>query len=331
MKALRQQRYGAPTKVLRLVEVEPPAPGAGEVVVRVSAAALNPADWHAVRGEPLLARASLGLTRPKDRVPGADFAGTIVDVGRDVDSVQPGDRVLGTSFGAGLGAFADLVCVPAGRVVPWPDEVSAAHAAALGLAGTTALQAVRTHGGVEAGHRVLVIGASGGVGTLAVQLAARLDAEVVGVASSRNLDLVRDLGAHDVIDHTRQSLRDVPRSSFDVVVQLAGAAGPGELRRLLTRGGVALMLGGDGGGRVLGPMGTLARASMLSALVPETIRPFTVAPNRADLTELAALAAAGELRVVGDREVELSEVPAEIERMQLGHTRGRVVVRPGLG
>lgn len=331
MRALMHDRYGAPTEVLRIVDVEPPTPGPDDVVVQVMAASLNPADWHAVRGEPLLVRTTLGLNRPKDRIPGCDFAGIVTKIGADVQSLTPGTRVLGASFGVGLGAYADLVCVPADRVTPWPEPLTPFQAAALPLAGLTALQAVRAAGEIGRGNRVLVIGASGGVGTFAVQLAARSGADVVGVASTRNLDLLRELGVHEVIDYTSSSLHDLARGSFDAVLQLGGQAGPRELRPLISRSGTLVQVGGDSKGRVVGPLGRVLHGALLSRVVPQTIRTLTVAPDQADLAELAELAAAGELRVVGDQQIRLTEVPAKIEAMQHGHTVGKIVAQLDAG
>ena len=199
MKAIVRGRYGSPD-VPELTEIDKPEPGDDEVLVRVHAASVNPADWHFLRGTPYIARLQLGLRKPKDRVLGCDVAGRVGAVGKDVTMFRPGDDVFGSPFMHGLGAFAEYVCVPEDLLAPKPATLSFDHAAAVPLAASTALQGLRAHGRIEPGHKVLIIGASGGVGTFAVQIAKSFDAEVTGVCSTRNVDMVRSLGADHIID-----------------------------------------------------------------------------------------------------------------------------------
>lgn len=187
------------------------------------------------------------------------------------------------------------------------------------------LQAMRRHSQVADGSMVLVIGASGGVGTFAIQIATALGAEVTGVCSTRNVDLVRELGAQRVVDYTQQPISELPPNTFDVVLQLAGPATPGQLRRLLKSRGTQLMIGGDAGGRFAGPIGAILGGALLSAFVPQTIKTFTVEPNRGDLEELAQLVVDGAVRVVGARQIAFDDIPQEIEVMQSGRTVGKVV------
>jgi len=200
MQAIVQDRYGAPGDVLRLQDIDEPPVGDDAVLVRVRATSVNPADWHLMRGNPYIARLQFGLRKPKDAVGGCDVAGHVEAVGGNVSGIRPGDEVFGCPFGRGLGAFAERVCVPENRVAVKPANLSFDHAAAVPLAALTALQGVRDHGSVEPGHRVLIIGASGGVGTFAVQIAKSLGAEVTGVCSTSNVDIVRSVGADHVID-----------------------------------------------------------------------------------------------------------------------------------
>src|SRR4028119_2280874 len=203
MKAMVNMKYGPPD-TLELTEVEKPIPNDDEVLVKVHAASVNPADWHLLRGTPYIARLQLGLRKPKDSVLGCDVAGHIEEVGKNVTTLQPGDEVFGSPFMHGFGAFAERVCVPEDLLAPKPANLSFEQAAAVPLAASTALQGLRDHGRIEPGQKVLIIGASGGVGTFAVQIAKSFGAEVTGVCSTRNLELVRSLGADHVIDYTRE-------------------------------------------------------------------------------------------------------------------------------
>src|ERR687896_925709 len=222
MKAIVYHRYGSPD-VLELKDIHKPQPADDEVLLRVHAASVNPADWHLLRGEPYIARVQLGLRKPKHTVLGCDVAGHIEAVGKDVTMLQPADEVFGSPFMHGFGAFAECVCVSEDLLAPKPTTLSFEQAAAVPLAASTALQALRDHGRIEEGHKVLIVGASGGVGTFAVQIAKYFDAEVSGVCSTRNVEMVRSLGADHVIDYT---VEDFTQSSghkkYDLVFQLAG-------------------------------------------------------------------------------------------------------------
>ncbi|MEO1064121.1 MAG: NAD(P)-dependent alcohol dehydrogenase [Actinomycetota bacterium] len=326
MRALVQDEYGDPAEVLRVEEVDRPEPRADEVLVRVEAASVNPADWHLVRGEPLVARMAMGLGAPRQRTPGCDVAGVVEAVGASVTRFGPGDAVFGSPFGQGLGAFAEYVAVPDDQLALRPTEVSAEQAAAGPLAALTALQGLRDHGGVTEGRRVLIIGASGGVGGFAVQLAKHLGATVTGVCSRRNLDRVSSLGADHVVDYAIEDAVD-GALRYDVILQLAGERSPTDYRRALTSTGTLVMIGGDSSDRVLGAVGRLAKAAVLSLFISQRMTSFTVAPNRDDLQLIADLLADGTLVPTIERTYELEEVPEAILHVEAGHTAGKVVVR----
>lgn len=325
MRAIVCDGYGAPDEVLRAGEVADPVPAGDEVLVRVHAAAVNPADWHLVRGLPRIARLSVGLRRPGFAVPGSDLAGVVEAVGCDVGSLRVGDAVLGTTFMNGFGAFAERVAVRESLVTRKPEGLPFEAAAALPLAGSTALQALRDHGSVAAGRRVLVVGASGGVGTFAVQLATFAGAHVTGVCGARNTELVRSLGAEHVVDYATAEPWDV-HGAYDLILQLAGTEPATRLRRLLTRDGTLVQLSGDSGRPWIGPLGRVVAGRMLSRVASQTITSFTVRPNRADLDHLARLAEHGQLTPVVAATYPLADVAAAIRHVEAGHTRGKVVV-----
>lgn len=328
MHAITITGYGHPADVLRSAEVPDPAVAAGEVLVRVEAASVNPADWHLIRGLPRIARLSVGLRRPDFQIPGSDVAGIVEATGPGVTTVRAGDAVFGTTFMAGFGAFADKVAVAERLVALRPANVSAVEAAAVPLATSTALQALRDHGHVDVGDRVLIIGASGGVGTFAVQLAKHYGAEVTGVASATNLGLVRSLGADHVLDYTARDITEHP-ARFDLVLQLAGTHPASQLRRLLTPDGMLLQLSADSANQWFGPIGRVVRGRLGAIRGDQTVTAFTVRPNRDDLVLLADLLAAGVLRAHLDQVVGLDDIVGAIEHVESGHTRGKVVVRVG--
>ncbi|MEW2385179.1 NAD(P)-dependent alcohol dehydrogenase [Micromonospora sp. NPDC047707] len=325
MKAIVQDRYGPP-ETLTLADVDVPVPAADEVLVRVEAAALNAYDWHVMRGDPRLARLALGRSRPRARVRGRDFAGRVEAVGTDVRDVRPDDAVFG-DLGDANGAFAEYVRVPATLLAARPANLTPQQAAALPLAGTTALLGLRDVGQVGPGHRVLINGASGGVGTLAVQLAKVLGATVTGVCSTRNVDLVRSLGADHVVDYTRDDFtRDTRR--HDVVFDLVGNRSLTALRRALTPTG-ALVLSGGGvyrGGSLVGPIGLIMRGRVLAPFVRQRIGILTTAPGRQHLDTLRAYAEAGRLTPVIDRTYPLHEVPEALRYLEGEHARAKVVI-----
>lgn len=326
MHAITVTGYGHPTDVLRPADLPEPTVAADGVLVRVDAAAINPADWHLIRGVPRIARLSMGLRRPGFQVPGSDVAGTVERIGPDVTAFEPGDTVFGTTFMAGFGAFAEKIVVPEPLLALRPEGVAAEDAAAVPLAGSTALQAVRDHGHVQPGDKVLIVGASGGVGSYAVQIAKHLGAEVTGVASSASLDLVRSLGADHVLDYTSTDITMHPER-FDLVVQLAGTHASSRLRRLLTPDGTLVQLSGDSTDEWFGPLGRVIRGRLGALRGDQTVTTFTVRPNHEDLVLLAGLLETGVLSTHLDQIVGIDDVVAAVERVESGHTRGKVVVR----
>lgn len=325
MKALVQDTYGT-SDVLRLDEVDRPEPGAGEVLVRVAAASVNAADWHIMRGEPRIARLMdrkiFGRTGPRERVRGRDLAGTVEAVGAGVTGWQVGDEVLGEDEAT----LAEYVAVPATCLARKPEALSFVEAAALPLAAVTA-DLCLTRGGVAAGHEVLVIGASGGVGTYAVQLAAARGATVTGVCRTANVDLVTSLGAAEVVDYTREDFTR-RQASYDVVVDLVGNRGLRDLRRVVAPGGTLVLSGGGnpGEGRYLGPIGLMAKGGLFGRLLGLRVQIPTAAPDAQRLGDLAAMAARGEVRPVIDRTYPLADAAAAVRHLEVEHARGKIVV-----
>ena len=324
MRAVVFERYGPPGDVLRVADVEEPAIGARDALVRVRAASVNPADWHLIRGAPYVARLSFGPRRPRHPVPGSDLAGVVEAVGSEVTELREGDEVYGSPFPS-FGAFAERARVPADGLAPAPEALSPAEAAAVPVAGLTALQGLRDHARVRAGQRVLIIGASGGVGSFAVQIAAALGAEVTGVSSAGNLDLVRALGAAHVIDYAREDVTRVSET-YHVVLQVAGTASPAACRRALTRDGTLVQISGDGDGRWIAPLGRMLAGRLLSPVVRQRLTSFTARPKADDLRFLAGLIESGAVRPVIDRTWSLDEVPEAVRYLEAGHTRGKSVV-----
>jgi NADPH:quinone reductase-like Zn-dependent oxidoreductase len=322
MKAIVGTTYG-PAERLRLSDVAEPVPAAGEVVARVRAASVNAGDWRMMRGEPLLARPLMGgLRGPEQPVRGWDFAGVVESVGADVTEFRAGDEV----FGRANGAFAELTAADARRLAPKPPALSFEAAAALPVAGVTALQALRDRAGVQPGQRVLVNGAAGGVGTFAVQIAKALGAEVTAVCSARNAEQAVALGADRIIDYARDDFtRDGTR--YEVVLDNVGSRSLRSLRRALTPRGTLVVVGG-GKGRLLGPLRLLGAAAVANRFTRRRLLPFLAKPNRADLLELIALVDAGKLRPAIDRTYPLEQAPAAIAYVETGHARGKVIVVP---
>ena len=332
MKAMVSMKYGPPDDVLELTEVERPTPKDYEVLLKVHAASVNPADWHLLRGDPYIARLQLGLRNPKERVLGCDVAGQVEAVGKHVTMLQPGDEVFGSPLMHGFGAFAEFVCVSEDLLAPKPVTLSFEQAAAVPLAASTALQGLRDHGEIEPGHKVLIIGASGGVGTFAVQIAKSFGAEVSGVCSTSNVEMVRSLGADHVIDYTQEDFAQSGQKKYDLIFQLAGTRSPSELRRALTSKGTLVQISGDSDGRWIGPVDRIIKAVVLSPFVSQKMASFTVKPNKEDLQFLKQLIEAGELMPVIDRTYSLSETPEAIRYLESGHARGKVVITvPGEG
>jgi NADPH:quinone reductase-like Zn-dependent oxidoreductase len=322
MKAIAQDRYGSPD-VLEFRDIDRPSPADHEVLVRVHAAALNAYDWHFMRGDPYLARASMGFGGPRQKVRGNDFAGRVEAVGSQVRDLAPGDEV----FGGIDGAFAEYVCGPRDQLDRKPANLTFEQAAALPMAGRTALKGMREIGQAGPGKRVLINGASGGVGTFAVQIGKALGAEVTAVCSTRNVDLVRSLGADHVIDYTKQ---DFARGEqrYDVVFDLVGNRSLGDLRRVMTPDGTLVLSGGgpSEGGSVLGPIKLMLRAQLVSKLVRRQRIRILQVPLATPLAGLRALAEEGKVAPVIDRTYKLAEVPAAIRYLEDEHARAKVVI-----
>jgi NADPH:quinone reductase-like Zn-dependent oxidoreductase len=321
MRAIVQDRFGPP-EVLRLAEVDLPEVGADDVLVRVRAAALNPADWHILRGDPLVARLmGIGLTRPKARVAGIDAAGMVEAVGAHVRGLRNGDEVLGFC----RGAFAEYARAAADVVVPKPPGLTFEQAAAVPIAATTALRGIRDVGGVKSGQRVLVNGAGGGVGTYAVQIAAALGAEVTGVCSTRNVELVRSIGAAHVIDYTTEDFTDA-RAQYDVILDNVSSLPLTRLRAALTPKGTLVLNGGGSPGHVFGPVAGILRAVVANAVVSQRLRPLPSRQNREELLAVTGLIEDGKLTPVVDRTYPLADTAEGLRYVEQGHARGKAVV-----
>ncbi|GAA2891677.1 NADPH:quinone reductase [Actinoplanes cyaneus] len=325
MKAIVQDQYGGPER-LRLAEVGTPIPSHGEVLVRVRAAALNAADWHLMRGDPYVMRAAMGLSRPGRRIRGRDLAGEVVDVGPGVTDFDKGDEVFADA-GDAQGAFAEFVCVPQRFAAPKPAHLTFAEAAALPLAGATALVCLR-ESGLTGGQQALINGASGGVGTFAVQIATASGAAVTAVCSGRNADLVAGLGADHVIDYTIDDFTRSPRR-YDVILDLVGNRRLRDLLRLLTPSGTLVLSGGgvSTGGSLAGPMPLFVRAKLLAPFLRgrRLITP-TPSPSRETLDELRRLTESGQVTPAIDRTFPLAETAAAIRYLETEHARAKVIL-----
>jgi NADPH:quinone reductase-like Zn-dependent oxidoreductase len=323
MKAIVQERFGPPD-VLQFVDTDLPAIGADEVLVRVHAAALNPYDWHIMRGDPYVARlmGTVGLTRPKPRVAGVDGAGTVQAVGANVRDLHPGDEVLGRFEGA----FAEYARADANLVVPKPARLTFGQAAAVTMAGQTALRATRDVGQVHAGQRVLVNGAAGGVGSFAVQIAVALGAEVTAVCSTGNVDLVRSIGAAHAVDYTKDDFTD-GRVRYDVIQDNVGNQPLTRLRRALTpTGTLVINAGGPPSGQVFGPIGGILRVLVVNAVVRQRLRPLPDKWTREHLLAVVELVEAGQVTPVVGRTFPLADTAAGLRYLEQGHARGKIVV-----
>jgi NADPH:quinone reductase-like Zn-dependent oxidoreductase len=320
MRAIVHDRYGSPDMV-RVEEVDKPAAREGEVLVRVHAVSVNPADWHFLTGTPYLMRVGTGVSKQKDRVLGLDFAGRVEGVGGNVTGLRPGDEV----FGAHSGAFAEYVRAPENSMAPKPANLSFEQAAAVPVAGVTALQGLRDKGKLQAGQRVLIIGASGGVGTFAVQIAKSLGADVTGVCSTRNAERVGSLGADRVIDYTREDFAG-DGARYDLVFQLAGRNSGSELLRVLNPKGTLVLCSGDGGGPWLGPLIGITRALARSSFASQRTVMWIANSNRADLLDLKALIESEKVTPVLDKRFTLADAPEAFRYQGEGHTQGKSVL-----
>jgi NADPH:quinone reductase-like Zn-dependent oxidoreductase len=321
MQAIRQAAYGD-ADVLRVQETDRPTIGAEEVLVQVHAAGLDRGTWHTMAGQPYLLRImGYGLRRPKNPVPGLDVAGTVVAVGAAVTRFQVGDEV----FGIARGSFAEYASAREDKLARKPANLTFEQAAVVAVSGLTALQAVRDVGRVEAGQHVLIVGASGGVGTYAVQVAKAFGAEVTGVCSTAKVDLVRSVGADHVIDYTRDDFAEGPRR-YDLILDIGGNARLSRLRRALTPRGTLVVIGGEGAGRWTGGFGRSLRAAALSPFVRQRLRMKVPKEHYADLERLVRLIEAGELTPVIDRTYPLHDAPDAMRHLLAGNARGKLVL-----
>ena len=314
MKAIVCRRYGSPD-VLELAEVAKPVPAADEVLIRVNAASVNPLDRHFMRGEPFPIRMMTGLRRPKESRAGVDVAGEVEAVGTNVSDLKPGDAV----FGSARGAFAEYACTA--KVIRIPAGLTFEDAAAVPIAGFTALQAVRDRGRVQAGEKVLIHGAAGGVGTFAVQIAKTYGAEVTAVSRTDNLDLLRSIGADHLIDYTREDF--TKSSQYDVIIDCYATKPLAACRRALAPNGRYVMVGGPPSGLLRAVAGLIA-AKLLSNRKATIV---SAKNNVNDLATLAELIEAGKLKPVIDRRYALSEVPEAIRYLEQGRARGKIVIQ----
>jgi NADPH:quinone reductase-like Zn-dependent oxidoreductase len=320
MRAIVQDRYG-PADVLELQEISTPVPGDDEVLLRVHAASAFIGDWHVMTGLPYLGRMAFGLRAPKARVRGQDVAGRIEAVGKDVTAFRPGDDV----FGACNGAFAEYATAPANKLAPKKGNLSYEQAATVASTGCTALQAVRDRGKVLPDQEVLVVGAAGGVGSFAVQIAKAFGARVTGVCSTTKVELVRSIGADDVIDYTREDFAATGKR-YDVILDIAGARSVSHLRRALAPKGTLVIVGGESGGRWFGGIDRQLRATMLSPFVGQRLGTFVGRTKAEDLVTLAELIEDGKVTPLIDRTYPLEKVPDAMRYLEEGHTRGKVVI-----
>jgi len=320
MKAAVYTRYGAPD-VVQITDVEKLVPNNNEILIKVRAASVNPLDWHFMRGTPYGVRIVAGLRKPKVARLGADVAGQVEAVGKDIMQFKPGDQVFGTC----KGAFAEYACAPESALAMKPDNATFEQAACVPIAGLTALQGLRNKGKVQPGQTVLINGASGGVGTFAVQIAKSFGADVTGVCSTRNVEMVRSIGADRVIDYTRE---DFTRSGqrYDVFFDCIGQHSLSVCRRVLNPKGIYVGAGGPSDRWMIGPIARMIKSLVLSRFGSQKLGGLLTKRNEEDLTLLRELIQAGKVRPVIDRSYRLSEVREAIQYLEEGHARGKVVV-----
>jgi NADPH:quinone reductase-like Zn-dependent oxidoreductase len=320
VKAIVHTKYGPPD-VLQLTEVEKPTPQDDEVLIKVHAAAANAADWHLLRGDPFIVRLMLGLLKPKNEILGADVAGRVEAVGRNVKQFQPGDEVFGDLSGCGWGGFAEYVCASENALALKPANITFEEAAAVPMAAVTALQGLRDKGQIQSRQKVLINGASGGVGTFAVQIAKAFGAEVTAVCSTRNLDMARSVGADHVIDYTQEDFAQNGQC-YDLILAANGHRSILAYKRALCPTGIYVMTGGSGAqmfqAMLLGPVISMVGSKKMGNLLMK--------PNRKDLVFMKELLEAGKVAPVIDRCYPLSEVPEAIRYLEAGHARGKVVI-----
>lgn len=321
MNAVVAPRYGSPD-VLRFENVARPVPEDDEVLIAVRAVGVNAADWHLLRGDPPLVRLmGFGLRRPSDEILGSDVAGRVEAVGRDVTGMESGDEVFGGLSASGHGAFAEYVCTKSDAVAPKPATLSFEEAAAVPMAGVTALQGLRDEGGIRRGQRVLITGASGGVGTFAVQIASAFGADVTGVCSTEKIDLVRSIGADHVVDYTREDFTEGERR-YDLILDVGGYRSIRDGRRVLRPDGTYVFVGGA----TVRLFETMLVGPLLSMFDGRRVRFLMMTPNRDDLITLTELVEAGDVEPIVDRQYPLEEVPEAIRYLEAGRARGKVVI-----
>ena len=320
MKAIVQDKFGSPSDVLAFKEIDKPVTKDDEVLVRVQAASIHIGDSHGMRGVPYVMRPVFSLSRAKNRVPGTDVAGTVETVGESVTQLGPGDEV----FGWCKGAFAEFVSVSEDALMLKPTNLTFEQTAAVGVSAFTALQALRDHGEVQPGKKVLITGASGGVGTFAVQIAKSFGAEVTGVCSTRNVDMVRSIGADHVIDYTQADFTK-SEQRYDLILDNVGSHSLSRTRRILAPDGMLLANGAPMSGWI-GGLNHFASAFVSSLFVPQQGRPFVSMPTSEDLATLKALAEVGRITPVIDRTYPLSETAEAMTHVGEGHAQGKTVI-----
>jgi NADPH:quinone reductase-like Zn-dependent oxidoreductase len=321
MKAIVRDTYGSPD-VLELRDIDKPEIADNEVLVRVHAAGVGRDVWHVMTGLPYPIRlAGYGLRTPKNPIIGSDVAGVVEALGKNVSRFQPGDEV----FGIGKGSYAEYVCAREDKLAPRPANLTFEQAAVVAISGLTALQGLRDHGKVRPGQEVLVIGASGGVGTFAVQIAKALGAHVSGVCSTKKVDMVRSIGADHVIDYTQEDFAE-GEQRYDLILDIGGNSSLARLRRALASRGTLVITGGEGGGRWFGGTDRQLRALVLSPFVGQKLGTFVSSENHEDMIALKDLIEAGKVAPVIDRTYPLSEVPEAIRYLEEGQAQGKVVI-----
>src|SRR5215217_5829081 len=321
MKAIVRDTYGSP-EILELRDIDKPDIADDEVLVHVHAAGVGRDVWHVMTGLPYPIRlAGYGLRTPKNPIIGSDVAGVVEALGKNVSRFQPGDEV----FGIGKGSYAEYVCAREDKLAPRPANLTFEQAAVVAISGLTALQGLRDHGKVRPGQEVLVIGASGGVGTFAVQIAKALGAHVSGVCSTKKVDMVRSIGADHVIDYTQEDFAE-GEQRYDLILDIGGNSSLARLRRALASRGTLVIVGGEGGGRWLGGTDRQIRALVLSLFVSQKLGTFVNKENHEDMIVLGELIESGKVTPVIDRTYPLAEVPEAMRYLEEGHARGKVVI-----
>ena len=320
MRAIVYNEYGPPD-VLKLTEVEKPVPGDNQVLVKIHAASVNYGNLVLLKGEPFLARFAFGLLKPKYSIPGGDIAGRVEEVGKDVKHFQPGDEVFGDLSGCGWAGFAEYVSVPEKALALKPGNLSFEEAAAIPMAGVTALQSLRDKGKIQPGQKVLINGASGGVGTFAVQIAKSFGAEVTGVCSTRNLDILESIGADHCLDYTKESFTE-KTERYDLILGVNGGLPLSYYKRALNPNGIFIHVGGSG----TQMFQAMAMGPWISMTSRKKMRSFLQRANQQDLIYMKELVEAGKVKPVIDRCYKLREVQDAFRYFEQGHAQGKVVI-----